>query len=278
MRPTWVDDRPRHQPNPWLPFGLESIPVTRALLVACGAVFVAFLFTEQFAGPLGKYLPFRSDGWVSRPWTLLTYALIDADFWVVLTLYVLYLYGGSLERAWGAAPYASAVAAFTLVGSISFGLAAVAVGRPVQLLGFGVPLAALVTAWAAMHPDLVCNVLGAPVKARWIAVGWLVLTYYQVAAGPIGPVVGVAVVAAPAVAWFYTRSRRGLSWRRPPAVDRWKPDLREDPPLRRREGPPEQIGGGLNPLRRRQEQREIERLRRLLGEDDDDDGRPAGRR
>ena len=110
------------------------------------------------------------------------------------------------------------------------------------------------------------------------------------------PLVLVAVLASAAAAFFYVRKMPRLNLSSPRQRprrygDRWAPDLderprgrlsgllRRDPESEERPRPSaeerERSGGGFNPLKRRQEQAEMERLRKLLGEDDD--GRPATR-
>jgi len=285
MRPNWEDGRERrYEGGAWLPFNWAAIPVTRALLFGTVGAFLLVFFTGGLAGPVGRRLVFQSGDWWLQPWSVLTYAFLEQpDIWLVVTLYVLYRYGGSLERAWGSVNFLVLFLGFTAIGALAFVPAALLLGEAVILVGLGVVLTALVTAWAAMDPELEVSVFGLVVKAKFIAAVWVALSYFRFGS-LYGPVMALFILAAPAAAFFYVRKlpRLNLSGPRPGSTrrefdpDRWAPDLREDPLPRRRGERPEQIRSGFDPLRKRREQQEIERLRRLLGEDDDD--RPGRRR
>jgi membrane associated rhomboid family serine protease len=302
MRPNWGNGRERrYEGGSWLPFNWYSIPVTRFLLFATVGTFLLYFFTGQATGPIAKYVPFVSSApqWYTQPWTWLTYPFLEPpSFWILLTLYVLYSFGGMLERSWGSINFAVLFAVFTVIGALALVPFSYFLGQPAMMVGLTVPLTALVTAWAALDPELECCFFGVPVKAKLIAGIWVALSYFNF--GMInGPVMALAVLVPPAAAFLYVRKLPRLNLatprsQRPRAYgDRWAPDLddqprrgggglrgllREDPD--REERPrklteePEKIGG-FNPLRKRQEQAEMERLRKLLGEDDD--GRSATR-
>jgi membrane associated rhomboid family serine protease len=271
MRSNWGNDGPRGR-SAWLPFRLDSIPVTRALLVATVSVFLLFFFTGQQAGPVWALVPFRSEAWLTRPWTWFTYPFMEIpSLWILLTLYILYSIGGMLERSWGSVNYAAVFFALTAVGALAFVIPLYLMGASITLLGLSVPLAALVTAWAALDPDTEVAFWGvAMVKPKFIALVWVLLIYFQYGLAYGSPVIAAFIFAAPAAAWFYVRKLPRLNLSLPSAGPRPSPRAPERGPLLREDPAERERVTGFNPLRRRQEQEEIERLRKLLGEDDDD--------
>lgn len=264
----------------WLPFSWHSIPVTRALLIATVATFLLYFFTGQNSGPIWAWIPFRSasaDGltWLTRPWTWFTYPFMELpSFWILITLYILYSMGGMLERSWGSRNFAALFFAFTAIGALAFVPPLYLMGKPVLLVGLNLPLTALITAWAALDPEMDVSFWGVPVKAKLVAAIWVAFTYFSFGLQYQDPLLAIFSLAPAAAAWYYVRKmpRLNLGHRAPSASPYREPLLREEP-LRGAER--EQVKRGFNPLRKRQEQLEIERLRKLLGDDDD---RPISRR
>lgn len=276
MRANW--GRGRRSWQSYLPSGLGGIPVVAGVLLASVGVFLLYFLVYAWRAPIIEWLAFTADPrsleWLTQPWKWITYVFLQLDFLGLLFGgYLLYLAGGTLERSWGSVNFAVLFGAFCVIAALGFVAAAYLFGQTFILAGYLIPVAALWAAWAALDPELEFRLYGVlPLRLKWIAlitVGFIYFSY-GLSTGPMGPIVGLFALAAPAAAFFYVRKLPRLSlggFRRP--ADRWAPDLREDVPRRRREEPRERVGG-LNPLRRRQEQQEIERLRKLLGEDDDD--------
>src|SRR4030067_241192 len=89
-----------------------SCPITWFVI---GANAVTFIVAFVGGGSLWEFFIFRTSAIVEAPWSILTYPLIGAGgiLWVLLGGYMMWLFGGSLERAWAAADYAR----FRRVGS-----------------------------------------------------------------------------------------------------------------------------------------------------------------
>jgi membrane associated rhomboid family serine protease len=273
MRPNW-GNQGRYEGGSWLPFNWYSIPATRFLLFATVGTFIAFFLFGQNSGLVAEWVPLVSLGdwtWIKRPWTLVTYPFLEMPgLWYLLTLYLLYSYGGMMERAWGSWNFLVLFFAFSAIGALSVGIGSAVLGQPAALAGLGVPLCALVTAWAALDPELETNFWGVPVKAKFIAAVWVAMLFIQFGMGnrlALAPF----VLVGPAAAFLYVRKMPRLNISIPGRrQNRWAPDLRDTPRERPRRETPRESVGGFNPLRRRREQAEMERLRKLLGEDDDD--------
>lgn len=295
MRPTWGGSERRGGGSPFS-ISWYAIPVTRFLLFSMVALFFAYYMLDQQRSPIWSWLPFVARGsgdltWAWQAWRWVTYTLLEFDVWILISLYILYSIGGMLERSWGSVNFAVLYAAFSAIGAVALGAGSVLLNHPILLLGPSITLTALVTAWAALDPELDVTFFGAPLKAKVIAYIWIGLMVYRFLMMG-GIFLAVFALAAPAAAFFYVRKMPRLnlslggrrdSWRpglREEPRDRWAPDLREDrddrPTHEPRSPEDRERVGGFNPLRKRQEQIEIERLRKLLGEDDD--GKPAGRR
>jgi membrane associated rhomboid family serine protease len=276
MRSSW-GGRGRYEGGSWLPFNWYQIPATRNILLAVVLTFLAYFLAVPYRSVIGQVVAFDASAWLARPWTWFTYPLLELpSFWFLLTAYVFYSFGGMLERSWGSRNFAVLFFAFTAVGALAFVPAYYLLQVPVQLLGLLLPLNALVTAWAALDPELEVSFWGVPVKAKFLALVWVLLTYFQMGLGPMGPVGALFSLAAPIAAFIYVRKLPRLNLdspfgrRNPYAdLDDRPPPLLRNPAARRGRPAPRESVGGFNPLRRRQEQQEIERLRKLLGDDDE---------
>lgn len=258
-----------------LPFSLRSIPVVRGLLIGMAGVFLLYFLVYPLRFVLPQLLAFQaapgSLDWLLRPWTWFLYPLLVLDpIALLLSGYMLYVGGGVLERSWGSRNFLVLFLIFNLITALAFVPAAYLFGLSFTVAGMWLPVATLWIAWAAMDPELELHLWGAiPVKLKYIGFVDAALVYfsYGLSTGPWGPIVGLFALAGPAAAFLYVRKlpRLDLGFRPP----------RPRPARRHPEMAPRERIGSFNPLKRRQEQREIERLRKLLGDDDED--RPARR-
>ncbi len=253
------------------PFSLGSVPVVRAVLVGCTAVFVTFFFILRNPASVLGWLGFQiAPGSIPMPWTVLTYPLVVLDIVnLIFSGFFFYMVGGSLERSWGWRNFAVLFAAFVAIGALALVPAAYLFKVPLMMAGLWVPSVALLVAWAALDPDMKMNLYGVlPVPIKYVALGSvLILFFTHGGPGPFGPIIGFFYLAAPAAAFFYVRKmpRLNIGFRASqPVRRRPAPLLREQPP--RETAPRERVPGSRLS---RKEQEEIERLKRLLGEDDD---------
>lgn len=182
-------------------------PVTWAVLAANALTFVvAFvgggsLLTLQFYAP---ELP-------QRPWTAFTYPLLGVGnlFWLLIGGYVLWLFGGSLERAWGWRGYTIFLFATSGSTAVALWLASVLLGSSAVLVGFSMPLAAVTVAWAAINPyERVLLYFALPLEARWLGI---LVAVFVVISQPFP--MGIFALAGCAVAVWYVRQGRYLSVR-----------------------------------------------------------------
>lgn len=175
-------------------------PVTWALVLANGVTFLASF--------LGVPLPlsFHPYTVAARPWTLLTYALDGSGSVVSLLLsgYVLWLFGGSLERGWLGRDYLRFLVLTTAAPAVGLWLAEVWLGRAAGLSGLWVPVAACAVAWSLLHPgERLLVYFAIPVDGRWIGILSAVLVFFSF---PFP--LGAFALAGCAVAWRYASGGR----------------------------------------------------------------------
>ena len=279
MRSNWDDGRKRRyrSGSPWLPFDWSSIPVTRGILIAALATFLTFFFTGQMGGIVWQLVPFQVTQWY-KAWTWFTYPFLEIpSLFTIFTVLILYQIGGSLERSWGSLNYLVLFLAVSALSALAFVPATLLLNRPMlPLLGFDLPLVAMVTAWAALDPDLKVCYWGLQVRAKTIALIFAFLIYVQIGMALNDPLIAAFCFVGPLLAFLYVRKMPRLNLGRPSFSLPRRPRTERPPRLMREEfmdeddlpGRERVPGSSRNPLRRRQEQMEIERLKKLLGEDD----------
>jgi membrane associated rhomboid family serine protease len=275
MRSSWGGDN-GFSAGGWVPFSFQSVPAVRGLIVATVVVFLAYFFAGLNAGLVIHWLEFSSGpgdlAWLYRPWTWFTSAFVETSpLSLLFHAYWLYSFGGMLERSWGSRNFLALFFAFAAIGVLVFIPASLLLGKSVTWGGLDLVLAAVTVAWAALDPELDICFWFIPMKAKTLAALFVLLVFFSVGLSYRDPVLAFFTLAAPAAAWYYVRKMPRLNLGSPfggQRAPRREPLLRE--PLLR-EDPPRERVTRRNPLRRRQEQQEIERLRKLLGEDDDGD-------
>lgn len=191
-------------------------PVTLGLLLANVATFLIWFFTRA---NFGGALLFSSSAVAARPWSLLTYPVVSYGIYdVVLGGYMLWLFGGSLERAWGSRRFAWFLAAVTVITSGSLWVGSLLLDTPTLLSGLWLPLSALVVAWCLMNLTAVVLLFFVlPIQARYLA--WLdvALTYFGYGSA-FGPWLAFFALAGCGFAYLYLRGLpRGAFFRTRPS-------------------------------------------------------------
>jgi len=156
-----------------------SCPITWFVI---GANAVTFVVAFVGGGSIWEPFIFRTSAILEAPWSILTYPLIGAGgiVWVLLGGYMMWLFGGSLERAWGAVGYVRFLVLVTAVTALGLWLGTVLLVRPAFLAGLALPLATATVAWAAANPSerlMLYFVL--PIEARWLGIGTAVLVFFS---------------------------------------------------------------------------------------------------
>ncbi|MGH2348983.1 MAG: DUF1751 domain-containing protein [bacterium] len=235
------------------PFRLPGdCPVTWALI---GANAFTFLTAFLGFGGLWSRLVFHPAGFASAPWTALTYPLVAGGqvLWLLIGGYIFWLFGGSLERAWGRRDYLLFLALVAAVPAVALWLGGAVTGQVVALSGLWLPLAASTVAWATINPaERMLLYFVIPIEARWLGILVAVLVVFSY---PFP--LGVFALTGCAAAWWYVRQgryglfrgRRGAAWAPP-------------------RGRGERRGTPLNPLAWIRRWRLRRQFRRLIDESD----------
>lgn len=269
-----------------------GIPVTTTLLIINVVLFFAAFFSPQIVAPLlEQTLIFGPHNHLSAPWAFLTYPLYTpGPLTLLIGGVILYITGGSLERSWGSQRFGLLFAVLTSVTAASVLLGSLLFRQPAPLLvGFNLPLSAVIVAFCALNPHQKIILYFFPVQAQ--LVGWLVVIFTLLQYGPVfGPFACGGMLAA----FLYVRY--GRSWGqidsyafRSPRRRDTGPDLRIYPSKTRfTTRPPTALDGSPTsraPLdlagrwRDYQERRRLERLWKNSGGSDpereahDDEGR-----
>jgi len=178
-------------------------PVTWVVVAANALTFVVTFVSRA---PVWTPLVFHTATLTAAPWSLFTYPLVAAGgiLWVLLGGYMLWLFGGSLERGWGTRDYVVFLVLVSAATGLGLWMGAMVTGIGAALAGLASPLAAAVVAWSVINPrERLLLYFALPIEARWLGVGTLVLVFFS-----YDFPLGVFALAGPAFAWWYVRRGR----------------------------------------------------------------------
>jgi len=147
-------------------------PLTTTLLVAS---VVGFFLSQN--GSFVWQFGFRTEEIWRRPWTLLTYVLVNGHpLSVFFCASWLYSIGTTLERAWGTRPFAIFAAVVTFASAFALWVGSLLLGRELALLSLWLPVFAMTIAFCMINPDVsFFNIIPAQ-AAIYIAFG---LAFFQ---------------------------------------------------------------------------------------------------
>lgn len=178
--------------------GFSMTPWVKRLLIANAAVFlVAFTIVSilGYSKPFYDLVAFGPTRFVTRPWTVLTYAFVHVGIGHILgNLLVLFFFGPPLEDRWGGRAFLR----FYLVSAAGAALfsALFYFWDPSNwIIGASGATFGMMLAFAMIWPDMPIHVWGIfPVKAKWL-VGIMGFVQLLIAAAPNASSGGVAVLA-----------------------------------------------------------------------------------
>jgi membrane associated rhomboid family serine protease len=215
-----------------LPEDLESPRLTRAVqwLIAVNVAIYFLQVTIVGAGNMHPALGFASRDLSTKWWTIATHMFVHGGFWhLAMNLYMLWLFGPRIERAWSAGEFTRYYVLCGLGGWFFHLLFA----RESLLIGASAAILGVMLAYAMRWPDdevLVLFLL--PLKVKWLVAILAVVNVIggMTAGGEGGGVAYMAHLGGLAAGWLYLRSSTATS------IDRFRqrvsqvPDLPDETP------------------------------------------------
>jgi membrane associated rhomboid family serine protease len=175
--------------------GAGLTPWVKRLLIANTAIYVAVLLGGLFmrSGTLVRdWFAFQPADFLTRPWTLVTYAFFHAGvFHLLWNMLTLFFFGPPLEERWGAKGFLR-VYLVAAAGGALLSVVFAFLDPSSYIVGASGAVLGLMMAFAMIWPDMEVHILGIiPVKMKWLVGG---LVFINLAMGLEGAS-GTAVLA-----------------------------------------------------------------------------------
>lgn len=142
-------------------------PVTQALMLICTAMFCLQLVLARVLDTFLALWPFSSG--LFWPWQVLSYAFLHGDFTHLLfNMFGLWMFGGELERLWGAKRYLQMLLASVLAAAAAQLLVTWLMGSRAPTVGASGALFGLLLSFGMLFPNRVIMLIIPPIpmKAR----------------------------------------------------------------------------------------------------------------
>ena len=177
-----------------------GMPITMATIIIAAVSFIAWWAAKTSSAWI--QLVFYTDGWMTRPWTLITYAFVEGDFIsIVFSCLMAFFFMGALERAWGRERFLPAYFAFLVVPPLTVWIGSLASGEELAANGLWLPVACSTVAFGAYRPQSTILIFGiVPVKAMYIGLFAALAVVFRYGAG--APIAGLCVGLSMALAWL----------------------------------------------------------------------------
>jgi len=232
----------------------DRIPVTMCLIVYSMVVYLLASF-ELGIGILGHMI-FTTRGFIMSPWSFVTYPLVPvlgSIFCFLGAMFWLWVAGGSLERSWRPAKYASYMVLNTVVSALGLLIGGILTGHDMPLIGLWLPLAGMTVAFAAKNPnESVLFAFVIPLKLKYLAV--ISAASVLVSFAHDGFIVAVfALLGCAFSLWYATGIKLPFDFKPRPKA---KNVIRVYPK--------ESVTSKLNPFKSIKERRDQERLKNIL--------------
>ncbi len=169
--------------NPFMDFIQRIPPVTRNLLFGMVAVFLAQQVNEFFVIKNFALWPIGTPYF--RPWQLITYAFVHANFTHLLfNGFAIWMFGTPLEQYWGSKRYATYVLA-CIIGAALLHLILTYVmtggGIPIPTIGISGAVYGLLLAFGMMWPEqrILLLIPPVPIKAKYFVMIYALLVLWS---------------------------------------------------------------------------------------------------
>jgi membrane associated rhomboid family serine protease len=143
-------------------------PVTKTLLLACVAMFLAGALLPAVMGPIESMLalwPLESGRFM--PWQVLSYGFLHGDtFHLAFNMLGLWIFGSDLERLWGQRRYLQFLLAGVLTAAAAQLLVTYLMGSPYPTVGASGALFALLLGFGMLFPERTIVPLFPPIPMK----------------------------------------------------------------------------------------------------------------
>lgn len=157
-------------------FGYPLTPWVKRLLIANIAIYVLTLIGERFGIYLDALLGLQPWAVLTRPWTILTYMFVHANFWHILfNMIALFFFGPPVEERLGSSEFIKFYLLCGLGGAALSFLLRIWTG-PTLIVGASGAIFGVMLAYAMYWPDAPIYIWGIlPVKAKWLLAAYVVI-------------------------------------------------------------------------------------------------------
>ena len=209
-------------------FGWRRTPSTiiRNLIIINAGVWLLLWFTTTeswffpYLGLVPKYFWSRF-----MIWQPITYMFLHAGFWhVALNMFVLWMFGSELERAWGRRAFLR----YYLITGAGAGLVTVlfSLNSSIPVVGASGAIYGVLLAYGLAYPNrYVYLYFMFPVKVKYFVVFLAAMAFFASFQGTASTVSHLTHLSGMAIGWVYLKTGRHGTWRR---IGRRLSDLQEE--------------------------------------------------
>ena len=182
------------------PLGFSLTPWVKRLLIANTVVFLITTVSPEF---FFRWFAFTPSEILVRPWGLITYMFLHADFWhLFFNMLILFFFGPPLESRWGSREFVKYYFLCGLGGvALSFLFASYGI------VGASAAMYGIMLAFALYWPNAPIYIWGIlPVKAKWMVAFLFVVSFTSAVGGSGGGVAHLAHLGGLLTGFLYLRS------------------------------------------------------------------------
>ena len=251
-----IGQRARGMGGGGIRFG-HGFPMSRWVLRLMIANFAIYLLTALRIIPLSavEWLGFSVPGFLTRPWTLVTYMFLHGSFMhVFMNMLALFFFGPPLEQKWGSRLFLRYYL-LTGLGGAAFSVLLYSMIGPTMMIGASGAIFGLLLAFALNWPDARIYLWFVfPVKAKWFVMGLGAFTLLSTAQGSADGVAHWAHLGGLVSGFVYLRYGERIGRFVQRALYKEKPAPTHRPRRRRRPRPDPTVEGPRPTPRRRPRQ------------------------
>ncbi len=189
--------------------GFSMTPWVKRLLIANTAIYVAVLLLRFGSGMsvVREYFAFQPADFLTRPWTLVTYAFFHAGVMHLLgNMLMLFFFGPPLEERWGSRAFLR-VYLIAAAGGALFSVLFAFLDPASYIVGASGATLGLMLAFAMIWPDMEIHIWGIfPVKAKWLVGVLIFINLAMALEGSGGQVAVLAHLGGMAATFLYLKS------------------------------------------------------------------------